>query len=169
LILNLGIWSANDGTIPTGIQQFDGKFEATGWTGQTTAAQIPNQGWNVQDSSQVPVQVQVNGHNDQTWSINGQMENPLSDQAKLWTRSPVVSLPATMQGLREEVKAEPDQMLQNAQINATQAMLNEYQQLHQLQLLQVKIDSDFLFLLEIKILDKKSNLFHQKSKFWTKI
>ena len=137
----LGIWSANDGTMPSGIQQFEGKFESAGWTGQTTAGQIPNQGWSVQESAQIPVQVQVNGHNDQTWSINqGQLENPLSEQAKLWTRSPVVSLsqPNVMGGLREEVKAEPDQLLQNAQINATQAMLNEYQQLHQLQLLQVR-------------------------------
>ena len=122
--------------MPSGIQQFDGKYESTGWNGQTTTAQIPNQSWNIQESQQVPVQVQVNGHSDQTWSLNGQIENPLAEQAKLWTRSPVVgiSTPNVMQGLREDVKTEPEQLLQ---LNATQAMLNEYQHLHQLQLLQV--------------------------------
>ena len=135
-----GIWSANDGTMPSGMPQFEGKFESGGWAGQTQMGQSPNQGWN--EAGQIPVQVQVNGHNDQTWSLNGQMDNnTLAEQAKLWSRSPVVSIPQqnVIPGLREDPgKAEPEQLLQNAQLNAAQqAMITEYQQLHQLQLLQV--------------------------------
>jgi hypothetical protein len=118
-------------------QQFESaKYEA-GWSGQINQGPIPNQGWS--SESQIPVQVQVNGHNEQAnWSLNnGQLENPLADQAKLWNR-PVVSLNSPNIQMREtEIKSE-NELLQNAQINATQAMFNEYQQLQQLQLLQVR-------------------------------
>ena len=140
--------------MPTGMPQFELNRASSGWTGQTGAEHIPNQGWNIpQDNAgQLPVQVQVNGQNEGWSTLNGHIESSLADQAKLWNRSPVVSMPATnvMTGLNRSVEdpnaglktgAEGDQLLQNAQLNATQAMLNEYQQLHQLQLLQVSHSS----------------------------
>ena len=134
--------------------QFELNRAGSGWTGQTGAEHIPNQGWNMpqENAGQLPVQVQVNGQNEGWSTLNGHIESSLADQAKLWNRSPVVSMPTTnvMTGLNRSVEdpnsgiktgTEGDQLLQNAQLNATQAMLNEYQQLHQLQLLQVMMEN----------------------------
>lgn len=126
--INEGIWSANDGTMPSNQFESAGRYDQqTSWSQQqmTQSGQIPSQAWaneNANPSS-------IDQHN-KTWAMNG-MDNNLKSN-DLWADG----------GLKQQneppgLKVDPDHGgVQNPALGA--AMLNDYQQLHQIQLLQLQ-------------------------------